>query len=83
MYSIFYYNIINIRVLLIIGVLVILKHFGDLDFEYYIYMCVCVERERGKREGAKFLQFGDFCIYIYIYIYIYRERERERERERI
>jgi hypothetical protein len=46
MYSIFYYNMINIRVLLIIGVLIILKHFGDLDFECYIYMCVCVCRER-------------------------------------
>jgi hypothetical protein len=44
-YSIFYYNIINIRVLLIIRVLIILKHFGDLNFEYiyniYIYVCVC------------------------------------------
>jgi hypothetical protein len=36
MYSIFYYNMINIRVL------IILKYFGDLDFECYIYMCVCV-----------------------------------------
>ena len=42
MYSIFYYNIINIRVLFIIRVLIILKYFGDLDFECYIYMCVCV-----------------------------------------
>jgi hypothetical protein len=57
LYSIFYYNIINIRVLLIIRVLIILKHFGDLDFKcyikyIYIYICVCVcarvcvERER-------------------------------------
>jgi hypothetical protein len=49
MYSIIYYNMINIRVLFIIRVLIILKHFGDLDFECYIYiynMCVCVERER-------------------------------------
>jgi hypothetical protein len=51
MSSIFYYNMINIRVLLIIRVLIILKHFGDLDFECYIYIyiymcvCVCVERE--------------------------------------
>ena len=41
---------INIRVLLIIRVLIILKHFGDLDFECYIYIyvcvCVCVCRER-------------------------------------
>ena len=42
MYYIFYYNMINIRVLLIIRVLIILKHFGDLDFECYIYICVCV-----------------------------------------
>ena len=46
MYSIFYYNMINIQVLLIIQVLIILKHFGDLDFEcyiyIYIYVCVCV-----------------------------------------
>ena len=37
---------INIRVLLIKRILIILKHFGDLDFEcyiyIYIYMCVCV-----------------------------------------
>jgi hypothetical protein len=52
MYSIFYYNMINIRVL------IILKYFGDLDFECYIYIyiyiymcvcvCVCVEREIGN-----------------------------------
>ena len=37
---------INIRVLLIIQVLIILKHFEDL----YIYMCVCVCvcREKGN-----------------------------------
>ena len=34
----FYYNMINIRVLLIICVLIILKHFGDLNFECYIYI---------------------------------------------
>jgi hypothetical protein len=34
---------INIRVLLIIRVLIILKHFEDLDFEcIYIYIYVCV-----------------------------------------
>ena len=33
LYSIFYYNMINIQVLLIIQVLIILKHFGDLDFK--------------------------------------------------
>jgi hypothetical protein len=52
MYSIFYYNMINIQVLLIIQVLIILKHFVDLNFECYIYICVCVrvcrERERGN-----------------------------------
>jgi hypothetical protein len=37
-YSLIYYNMINIQVLLIIRVLLILKYFGDLDFEYiYIY----------------------------------------------
>ena len=41
LYSIFYYNMINIRVLFIIRVLIILKYFGDLDFE----CCVCRERE--------------------------------------
>ena len=56
MSSIFYYNMINIQVLLIIRVLIILKHFGNLDFECYIYIyicvcvCVCVCRER-KREA--------------------------------
>ena len=51
-YSIFYYNMINIQVLLIIQILIILKYFGDLDFECYIYIyicvcvCVCVCRER-------------------------------------
>ena len=35
LYSIFYYNMSNIRVL------IILKYFGDLDFE----CCVCRERE--------------------------------------
>ena len=29
---------INIRVFLIIRVLIILKYFGDLDFECYIYI---------------------------------------------
>jgi hypothetical protein len=54
MYSIFYYNMINIRVLLIMRVLIILKHFGDLDFECYIYVCVCVrERERGNLKKKK------------------------------
>jgi hypothetical protein len=52
LYYIFYYNMINIRLLLIIRVLIILKHFGDLHFEcyiyiyIYIYMCVCVCRKR-------------------------------------
>ena len=48
MYSIFYYNMINIRVLLIIRVLIILKYVGGLDFECYIYiyiyiymLCIC------------------------------------------
>jgi hypothetical protein len=58
MYSIFYHNMINIRVLLIIRVLIILKHFGDLDFECYIYIyiyiiCVCVERERERGNFLK------------------------------
>ena len=50
LYSIFYYNIINIQVLFIIRVLIILKHFEDLDFECYINIYVCVEwdRERGN-----------------------------------
>ena len=51
MYFIFYYNMINIRVLLIIRVLIILKHSGDI----YICVCVCVCGERGnffkKRNG--------------------------------
>jgi hypothetical protein len=54
MYSIFYYNIINIQVLFIIRVLIILEHFGDLDFECYI---------NKKKKKNKY-------IYIYIYIYI-------------
>jgi hypothetical protein len=66
MYSIFYYNMINIRVLLIIRVLVILKYFGDLYFECYIYVCmcvcVCVERER------QFLKKGNGDLSTYIYI---------------
>ena len=41
-YSLFYYNIINIQVLLIIRVLILLKHFEDLDFECYIYIYICV-----------------------------------------
>ena len=51
--SVLHYNIdmINIRVLLIIRVLIILKYFGDLDFECYV--CVC---------GLGF----DCYIYIYI-----------------
>ena len=42
---------INIRVL------IILKYFGDLDFECYIYIiynicvCMCVERERERERG--------------------------------
>jgi hypothetical protein len=61
MYSIFYYNMINIRVLFIIRVLIILKYFGDLDFECYINIyvicvcvcvCVCRERERGREREA-------------------------------
>ncbi len=42
---------INIRILLIIRVVIILKHFRDLDFKCYIYiynMCVCRERERER-----------------------------------
>ena len=65
LYSLFYYNMINIRVLLIIRVLIILKYFGDLDFECYIYMCVCVCVER---EG-QFKKNGDLCV----------ERERGRQ----
>jgi hypothetical protein len=91
MYSIFYYNMINIRVLLIIRVLIILKHFEDLDFEcyIYIYVCVCVYRERGnlkkngdlcveRERGRQFFKKrnGDMST---VYIYIKRERERERE----
>ena len=45
MYSIIYYNMSNIQVLFIIQILIIWKHFGDLDFECYIYVCVCRERE--------------------------------------
>jgi hypothetical protein len=63
MYSIIYYNMINIRVLLIIRVL-LLKHFGDLDFECYIYIYiyiiyVCVCRERGNFFKKR---NGDFCV---------------------
>ena len=61
---------INIRVLLIIQVLIILKHFGDLDFECYIYVCVCVCRERERERGKFFLKRnGDLCV----------ERERGRQ----
>jgi hypothetical protein len=56
---------INIRVLLIIRVLIILKHFGNLDFECYICVCVCVCRERGN----SFKKNGDLCV----------ERERGRQ----
>ena len=53
LYFIFYCNIINIKVLLIIRVL----NFGDLDFECYIYVCVCVcvcvERERERERNLK------------------------------
>ena len=68
MYSIFYYNMINIRVLLIIWVLTILKHFGDLDFECHIYVClyVCVEREREKGNLKKKKEMETW-VYIYIY----------------
>ena len=73
LYSIFYYNIINIRVLLIIRVLIILKHFGDLNFNcyikyIYIYVRVCRERER----EAFFIKrkWRLVCV----------ERERERKR---
>ena len=42
----------TLRLTLIIRVLIILKHFVDLNFECYIYICVCVcvcvERERGN-----------------------------------
>jgi hypothetical protein len=57
---------INIRVLLIIRVLIILKHFGDLDFECYIYVCVCVcvcvcrEREREMQFFLK--RNGEACV---------------------
>jgi hypothetical protein len=52
--SIFYYNMFNIQLLLIIRALIILKHFGDLDFECYkIYMRVCVERGNLKKEKRK------------------------------
>ena len=36
---------INIQVLLIIRVLIILKYFGDLDFECYIYVYVRIEKD--------------------------------------
>jgi hypothetical protein len=79
LYSIFYYNIINIRILLIIRINNF-KTFGDLDFECYIkYICVCVCREREREREGKNLKKemkSWFCLYIYIYI----ERERERER---
>ena len=54
LYSIFYYNIINIRVL------IILKHFENLNFEYYKYMCVCC----GERETGNFFKKrnGDLCV---------------------
>ena len=65
---IFYYNLINIQVLLIIRALIILKYFSALDFEYYIYIYVERERER-ERERQKNWRLG--CIYIYV------ERERE------
>ena len=71
LYSVFYYNMINIRVLLIIRVLIILKYFKDLDFEYFIYMCVCVERER----EAIFFFNGDLGIYIYNILEIWILRE--------
>ena len=69
MYSIFYYNMINIRVL------IILKYFGDLDFECYIYICVCVCvcvcvsvcRERERERERQFKKNGELCV----------ERERE------
>ena len=62
MYFIFYYNMINIRVLLIIRVLIILKHFESLDFECYIYiyiMCVYLCRERGS---FFFLKEMETCV---------------------
>ena len=62
MYSLFYYKMINIWVLFIIRVLIILKYFGDLDFEcyinIYIYIYIYIERER---ERANFLKYGDLC----------------------
>ena len=69
MYYIFYYNMINIRVLLIIRVLIILKYFGDLNFECYIYnIYVCVEREREReRERGNLKKWRLVC----------RERKRE------
>ena len=57
---------INIRVLLIIRVLIILKYFGDLDFECYINIYVCVCRER-KREEIKKKKWR----------LVYRKRKRE------
>jgi hypothetical protein len=79
MYSIFYYNMINIRVLLIIQVLIILKHFRDLERERQFKKekrkrngDLCVERERGRQFFKKYMET---CMCIYIYI----ERERERD----
>ena len=61
---------INIRVLLIIRVLIILKHFRDLNFESYIniYMCVCVHFCVEREAIFFFFKNGDLCL----------ERERER-----
>ena len=58
LYSIFYYNMINIQVSLIIQALIIFKYFGDLDFEYiYMCVCVCVDREKERVKGNFFFFF--------------------------
>ena len=56
---------IKLGILLIIQVLIILKHFRDLDFEYYIYIYIERERERGKKNG----DLGFDC-------YIYKEKKK-------
>ena len=57
---------INIRVLFIIRVLIILKHFGDLDFECHMCVCVCVCVERKKERGDFFFKWGLGYIYYVI-----------------
>ena len=49
---------INIRVL------IILKHFGDLDFEYYIY----IEKEKKKKEVVVNYGFKNFFFFLSYYV---------------